>query len=492
MYSRSFLNRFSLAKLLLSALLLLPSAALGGDTAKPLHFDEPQEVIEESAVATSMLEDLDADGDIDYLGLTNEANEENTVYIRLNNGDGTFEELNATFSERVYPREEPKSMAVANYDADGVRHHFIAIAENYWDGLAVACKQPGTWSYEVTRLLQAQRYDDNPWNVDEVYSVFTDDVDNDSRPDIIATVAKRRSGDLFVERLSVAVFINDPEADGGFAPPLFYDHPDELRASMSYESYLKTTRGTFFVDDGAADLAVSYREPYFRYRSIEVFEGLPGGTFVHRQTIELSGSFSDIHAVDLDGDGYDELAAAQSLDVVVFQNDGNGNLAEAETYFLGLSNNARVLAAADLDSDSDLDILVGGNRPEPSVLINNGEGVLTVARPSLSELTPNYLYGSGRALKATDLNQDGALDVFHAGQSTMPTTVQMNIPYERADMNCDGRINTVDVDPFILALLNQATHRLLYPQCSPLLADMTVDFRVDNRDIDGFVDALLQ
>jgi YD repeat-containing protein len=58
--------------------------------------------------------------------------------------------------------------------------------------------------------------------------------------------------------------------------------------------------------------------------------------------------------------------------------------------------------------------------------------------------------------------------------------------YVAADMNCDGQINTFDVDAFVLALTNPATYASTYPGCDPLNGDINGDGLLDTLDIDLF------
>ncbi|MGE0481841.1 MAG: dockerin type I domain-containing protein [Phycisphaerae bacterium] len=55
------------------------------------------------------------------------------------------------------------------------------------------------------------------------------------------------------------------------------------------------------------------------------------------------------------------------------------------------------------------------------------------------------------------------------------------------DLNCDGAVNNLDIDAFILALSDPAGYRLAAPTCSERNADANGDGRVDNFDIEAFV-----
>ena len=60
------------------------------------------------------------------------------------------------------------------------------------------------------------------------------------------------------------------------------------------------------------------------------------------------------------------------------------------------------------------------------------------------------------------------------------------------DCNCDGEVNTFDIDYFVDALiLPDAEWADLYPHCRKhCVADANGDFSVNTFDIDGFVQVL--
>jgi len=55
------------------------------------------------------------------------------------------------------------------------------------------------------------------------------------------------------------------------------------------------------------------------------------------------------------------------------------------------------------------------------------------------------------------------------------------------DLNCDGRFNTLDIEPFVLALVNPAAYAAAYPDCAAGNADLNGDGRVNVFDIEPFV-----
>ncbi|MBL8878435.1 MAG: hypothetical protein JNG88_04875, partial [Phycisphaerales bacterium] len=58
-------------------------------------------------------------------------------------------------------------------------------------------------------------------------------------------------------------------------------------------------------------------------------------------------------------------------------------------------------------------------------------------------------------------------------------------------VNCDGRVNNFDIDPFVLALSDANEYAAAYPACDISTADIDGDGAVNNFDIDGFVACLV-
>ncbi|MBU0641220.1 MAG: right-handed parallel beta-helix repeat-containing protein [Planctomycetes bacterium] len=63
--------------------------------------------------------------------------------------------------------------------------------------------------------------------------------------------------------------------------------------------------------------------------------------------------------------------------------------------------------------------------------------------------------------------------------------------FRYGDLNCDGAIDTFDIDPFILALQGPDFYDPVYPDCGYVLADITRDGVVNGFDIDAFVALLI-
>lgn len=59
------------------------------------------------------------------------------------------------------------------------------------------------------------------------------------------------------------------------------------------------------------------------------------------------------------------------------------------------------------------------------------------------------------------------------------------------DLNCDGAIDTRDINPFVLALIAPSTYAAKYPTCHRILADVNNSGRVDASDISPFITCLV-
>ena len=92
----------------------------------------------------------------------------------------------------------------------------------------------------------------------------------------------------------------------------------------------------------------------------------------------------------------------------------------------------------------------------------------------------------------TELNTPPAYSpVESAAVSAAAATFSFTVGgYALGDLNCDGLINTFDIDPFVLALTDPAGYAAAYPNCDLMLADIDENGAVNTFDIDPFVQLL--
>jgi hypothetical protein len=131
------------------------------------------------------------------------------------------------------------------------------------------------------------------------------------------------------------------------------------------------------------------------------FAAAQAGTF----PVQASGNCAP-HAIDLDGDGFDEVLVVSRTGRTRLYWNNNGNFAEASTQqFPTVTDSLRGCAVADFDRDGRLDVLFGGD-VDHGVLMR-GVGPRQFARVAGAAAPPRTAI-----LVAGDHDRDGAADVY--------------------------------------------------------------------------------
>ena len=93
--------------------------------------------------------------------------------------------------------------------------------------------------------------------------------------------------------------------------------------------------------------------------------------------------------------------------------------------------------------------------------------------------------------QANKINPSVVLSLQVQGEPTSPDLNKNGIPDEceglKGDLNCDGKIDFDDIDPFVLALSDKGAYQAQYPNCLWLNADCNKDGHVNFDDVDPFV-----
>ena len=159
-----------------------------------------------------------------------------------------------------------------------------------------------------------------------------------------------------------------------------------------------------FNGDGNLDVAVANNGNNLPGGNLAILFGNGNGTLQSPVNYSTQGSPFYVAAADLNGDGLlDVVLASHGAPVQVFLNTGGGTLGTPGLYNAG--GNPQSVAIADLNNDHIPDLAVANSKTNNiSVLMGNGDGTFKTA--------VNYTTGTSPSVVATgDFNTDGNLDL---------------------------------------------------------------------------------
>ncbi|HEY6769281.1 MAG TPA: FG-GAP-like repeat-containing protein [Candidatus Sulfotelmatobacter sp.] len=274
----------------------------------------------------------------------------------------------------------PQSIVVADFNGDG--NLDIAIANRTSNDVSILLgKGNGTFNPQVKYSAGA--------GTDPV-AIAAADFNGDGKPDLVVA----NSGNN-----SISVLMNN--GTGAFAAPVKYG-----------VSGLPTAVAVGDVSgDGIADIAVTTSSN----NNVAVFFNNGSGAFAIHGNFGTDGSPHSVVIADFNGDGANDLAVANQSgnDVSILFNQGSGTFATAVNYCVvaatgacnaGGSVNPLSLVAVDLNGDGKQDLAVASSAQSVVTLLNNGSGVFTLTAQSSGSNEP-------QAIAAGDFNKDGFQDL---------------------------------------------------------------------------------
>jgi hypothetical protein len=204
--------------------------------------------------------------------------------------------------------------------------------------------------------------------------------------------------------------------------------------------------------DGRADLAFTYAFEDER-DAIATLINEGRGVFRRSEPTPIGRAPFGLVAVDLDGDGSIDLAAANALSdtVSILLNNGAGAFPSAVTYPAG--HGPWDLAVGDLNRDGVPDLVVtNAESLDVSVMLGTGGGVLAAHRRFVANTIP--VFPPNTALAVGDLSGDGFDDVLLSNGAVLPGTgdgglgepVHFNLVSNAialAHLDDDGRIDVI-------------------------------------------------
>jgi hypothetical protein len=279
---------------------------------------------------------------------------------------------------------------------------------------------------------------------------------------------------------------------GGFAPPLFSRLESTGRVLVPLD----------INEDGRLDLLTLSLA--FRGTVLRVYQGQGNGTFRAGQGIYRPSNALDIGIGDFNGDGRKDVVTSLTTvrRIGVYLVDEEGTLAEP-TYSRALPITPAHFQVLDLDSDGNLDLLVGGVSSEGiAILRGRGDGTFRLVT------TPIAAVGDVHA-RAVDVDGDGRLDIIFNQQGSGALAVLEQTGRRRlrsapeldpgnhaseillADLNGDRRPDLISLSgPSLAVRLNRDGERLSPPRVTEI-AFSDPPMRAADFDGDGNTDLVL-
>ncbi len=321
--------------------------------------------------------DLDGDGDLDVLSASYQSNE----LAWYENLDGTRD----FSSKKVIATDGTWDVFAADLDGDGDMD--VLSASPFYDEV-LWYENGGSGAFSGAKIISSI--------ADSPYAVHAADVDSDGDMDVLSASYND----------DTVAWYENTNGDGSFSSARVIT----ASANGAYHVYATDLDGDTDVDVVAAAYLAD---------AILWFENTDGdGTFSSAKTISATafGAY-EVYARDLDGDNDPEVLSAtfDNASINIYDNQIGESEADADGFgptvqIITNSNGADEVYAADLDGDSDADILTASQFDDTISYfenrINEGFGF-----PSETIVMPGARANGANEAIAADLNGDGALDI---------------------------------------------------------------------------------
>lgn len=311
--------------------------------------------------------DVNSDGRLDIIV----ANSVTGIGVFLNNGSGVFT------AQTIYPNSN-WSMSVAAVDVNNDGKPDIIVANNLASNVGVLLNTgSGTFTNQTIYPTGSNS---------KPFCLVAIDINSDGKPDIVVSNNYDNN---------IGVFLNT--GNGTFANQTIYPT----------DSSPKSIAAADVNGDGKPDIIVAN----YNASNIGVLLNTGLGTFTNQTTYSTgAGSYTcSVAIADFNGDSKPDIIVANYVtnNIGVFLNTGTGTFFAQTTYSTGSGSGPFSVAAADINSDGRTDIIVANyNTNNVGVFLNTGVGTFS------NQTTYSTGPGSGPAyVAAADINGDSKLDL---------------------------------------------------------------------------------
>ena len=354
----------------------------------PVSFGSIETRLNSRRPVASYSADFDSDGDVDLAVANSDSND---ISILLNKGDGRFDVKRLDVGRKI--------TSIYAMDWDNERGMDIT-ATNEGDILVFLNK--GVASFEEPIIFTSSGH---------LTAICEGDFDGDGNTDIAVTDDEFNSIFILLNNGNILKF-----SVKGFAPKSIcsgdFDGDGDIDLATA--------------NIGSDDVSILFNKGRAHSEPVQIQV-----RFVVVARIRVGDDPRCISCADFDGDGSLDLATANSDNVSVILNQGNGNFKEAKVFLAG--NEPRSITATDIDGDGDIDLATangGAGSGNISVLLNSGTGEFDEYHTfPINGKAPN-------GILAADFDRDGDMDFVTVNELSDDVSLILNIePPHIKDIN---------------------------------------------------------
>jgi hypothetical protein len=304
--------------------------------------------------------------------------------------------------QAVTDRASTGGVSLVDYDGDGDVDLFVT------NGYDVSAEKPVPQRNRLYRndsgMLVPVK--EGPLVEDEGYSSGSTWADFDNDGDLDVFVSNQQDQDNFLYR---------NQGDGTFSR--IKDGPVVSDGGHSYSASWVDADNDGWVDLFVANGGMSHTQANFLYRNLGdgSFERITGGDIVSGEDASCGSAWGDY-----DDDGDQDLVVTNyrfGTSPILYRNEGNFEFTRVEGMLDEPAFASSAAAWADLDNDSDLDLVISGvfgfaNR----IYLNRGDGQLERITADAASLEG----GNSYALTVLDVDNDGDQDLVVANWGSAP------------------------------------------------------------------------